>query len=128
MNPARPAPAHTAPSVSTGSLCDDCAAKCCRYFALEIDEPETRADFEDLRWYLCHERCLLYVADETWYLHIESDCRYRGPDSRCLIYERRPAMCREHSTDDCEQAEPWAYDLKFTTLEELETYIAARFD
>lgn len=115
------------PAVPTDSLCDDCAAKCCRYFALEIETPESREDFEDIRWYLCHEQTLIYVSDETWYLHVENDCRYRGPDHRCTIYDRRPTMCREHNTDDCERAEPWAYDLKFASLEELETYIEARF-
>ena len=28
------------------SLCDHCVAKCCRYFALQIDTPERRKEFE----------------------------------------------------------------------------------
>jgi Fe-S-cluster containining protein len=113
--------------VPTGSPCDACAAKCCRYLALQIDEPEDREDFEDLRWYLCHERTVLYVTDGDWYLHVENDCRFRDDHNRCSIYERRPTMCRQHSPAECERGEPWEYDLKFTELEELERFIAARF-
>jgi Fe-S-cluster containining protein len=120
-NEAGPAPG------ATGSLCDDCAAKCCRYIALEIDTPRSRADFDDLRWYLCHKQTVIYVSDDKWYLHMLVDCRYRGPDSLCTIYDRRPKICREHSTEDCEHGEPWEYQLKFTDLDELEIYVAARF-
>lgn len=113
--------------VSTNSPCDECAAKCCRYFALEIDTPDSRKDFEDLRWYMCHEKTVIYVDEEKWYLHVDNDCRYRDEHNRCMIYETRSTMCREHSPDDCERSEPWGYDLKFLNLEDLEIYIQARF-
>ncbi len=111
----------------TGVACDDCGAKCCRYFALEIDTPEDKDDFEDLRWYLCHENTVIYVDEGAWHVHVENDCRYRDQDHRCAIYERRPTMCREHSPDDCSYNDPWDYELKFSTLEELEIYIEAHF-
>ena len=37
------------------SLCDKCNGLCCRYFALPIDTPEDREDYDDIRWYLCHK-------------------------------------------------------------------------
>ncbi len=110
------------------SPCEGCGAKCCRYFALEIHTPEDREDFEDLRWYICHENTVLYVEEDTWYLHLTNDCRFRDDSDRCTIYERRSTMCREHSPKDCERLEPWASDLKFTTLDELEFYITAYFN
>ncbi len=108
-------------------LCEACEAKCCRYFALEIDEPRTRRDFDDVRWYLCHKGTVLYLTDGDWYLHIENECRYLRQDNRCAIYADRPAICREHEPGDCEFNEPWAYDLKFTSPEELDLYVRARF-
>ena len=36
-------------------LCEYCSAKCCRYFALTLDTPTTREDFEFLRWFLLHD-------------------------------------------------------------------------
>lgn len=104
-------------------LCVHCDAKCCRYFALEIDAPTEEADFENLRWYLAHGNTIIYVNDGTWYLHIENTCRYLGPDHRCGIYDKRPTICREHTTDECEFSNNWGYDAKFTTLDELEAYI-----
>ncbi|MBN1256588.1 MAG: YkgJ family cysteine cluster protein [Planctomycetes bacterium] len=121
---------HKSPKRFTAMItpCDGCGAKCCRYFALEIDTPEDRADFEDLRWYISHENTVLYVEEGTWYLHINNDCRFRAADNRCTNYSSRPTMCREHSPKDCERFEPWSCDLKFTNLAELECYITAFFN
>ena len=48
-------------------LCDYCPAKCCRYFAMPIDEPETHEDFEYVRWYLLHQGATVFTEDDTWY-------------------------------------------------------------
>ena len=37
-------------------LCDHCTAKCCRYFALPLDEPTEVEDFEFIRWFLLHDQ------------------------------------------------------------------------
>ena len=31
-------------------LCDHCTARCCHYFALPIDTPVDRNDYDNLRW------------------------------------------------------------------------------
>ena len=36
--------------------CTKCTGLCCRYFALPIDTPEEWDDYDDIRWYLCHEK------------------------------------------------------------------------
>ena len=46
-------------------LCDYCTAKCCRYFALPIDEPTEPKDFDFIRWYLLHDRATVFVEDDT---------------------------------------------------------------
>jgi len=85
--------------------CEACGGKCCRYFALEIDTPTERSDFEDIRWYLCHEKTKVFVEDGSWYLEVQNVCRHLDEDSRCRKYKRRPAICRAHPTENCEGAE-----------------------
>ena len=45
-------------------LCDYCPAKCCRYFALPIETPTSRKDFEFIRWYLLHDRATVFTEDD----------------------------------------------------------------
>ena len=50
------------------NLCEYCTAKCCHYFALAIDEPVNRRDFDFIRWYLLHDGATVFVEGEDWYL------------------------------------------------------------
>ena len=43
------------------SLCNKCSGLCCRYFALPIDNPTTAKDYDDIRWYLCHENVVIFI-------------------------------------------------------------------
>lgn len=110
-------------------LCARCGGKCCRYFALPIDTPKTRRDFDDVRWYLCHEGTMVYVEEGEWYLEVRTVCRHLDERNRCRIYEHRPAVCREHSPDDCEGRANAEFDHEheFHNDEELGRYIAQRF-
>ena len=49
-------------------LCDYCTAKCCRYFAMPMEEPETFEEFEYVRWFLLHDRASVFKEDGDWYL------------------------------------------------------------
>lgn len=91
-------------------LCHHCTAKCCRYFALPIEEPTTREDWEFVRWYLLHDGATVFNEDNSWYLLVHSECRHLQSDNRCGIYDTRPLICREYSTDDCEYEDDWLYD------------------
>ena len=109
------------------SLCDHCVAKCCRYFALPLDTPKRRKDFDTLRWFLLHQQTSIFVEKKNWYLQVHSECRELLADNRCGIYETRPQICRDHSTVDCEYEDDWTYDVFFETPEQLEEYVEARF-
>jgi Fe-S-cluster containining protein len=106
-------------------LCDHCAAKCCRYFALPIEEPKTRRDFDFIRWYLLHDRATVFTEDGTWYILVHTVCRHLQPDQRCGIYETRPEICREYTTENCEYDDDWVYDRYFETPEQVEEYAEA---
>ena len=108
-------------------LCDHCTAKCCRYFALPIEQPKTRRDFDFIRWYLLHQRATVFSEDDTWYLMVHTVCRHLQPDQRCGIYETRPEICRDYTTDKCEYEDDWVYDRYFETPEQVEEYVEAIF-
>jgi Fe-S-cluster containining protein len=107
------------------SLCDHCSAKCCRYFALPIDEPTTRQDFDFIRWYLLHEGATVFTEEGSWYLLVYAKCKHLQDDNRCGIYFTRPQICRDYSTVNCEYEDEWVYDRYFETPEQVEEYAEA---
>jgi len=106
-------------------LCEYCTAKCCRYFALPLDAPEDRTDFEFMRWFLLHERAAVFREDDTWYLLVHTVCRHLQDDNRCGIYETRPAVCREYSTKNCEYEDDWTYEFYLERAEQVAEYTEA---
>jgi Fe-S-cluster containining protein len=112
------------------NLCEKCTGLCCRYFALPIETPEDKEDYDDIRWYLCHENITVFVEDGDWYINIDNKCRYLSEeDYKCQIYEKRPRICREYTTKDCDYVDgEYDYDLHFTSPEQMEEYIKIKFD
>jgi Fe-S-cluster containining protein len=106
-------------------LCDHCTAKCCRYFALPIDTPTERKDYEYIRWYLLHDRASVFTDDDVWYLLVHTTCKHLLPDNRCGIYDTRPPICREYSTDNCEYEDNWTYERYFETPEQVAEFADA---
>ncbi|NIP86943.1 MAG: YkgJ family cysteine cluster protein [Planctomycetales bacterium] len=106
-------------------LCEYCTGKCCRYFALPIETPEERKDFEYLRWYMLHGDTTIFCEDDDWYLMVHNRCDHLLPDNRCGIYDTRPAICREYTTDDCEYEDEWTYDRYWETPEQMAEYAEA---
>jgi len=106
-------------------LCSYCPAKCCRYFALPIDAPDSWKDFDFIRWYLSHERATIFVEDDEWYLLVHKICKHLGEDNLCKIYEFRPSICREYTTANCEYEDSWVYEHYWETHEQVEEYAEA---
>jgi uncharacterized protein len=106
-------------------LCSYCVAKCCRYFALPIETPTELKDFEYIRWYLLHERATVFSEDESWYLLVHTQCKHLRDDHLCGIYETRPLICREYTTDACEYDDDWTYERYFETPEQIQEYTEA---
>ena len=106
-------------------LCEYCTAKCCRYFALPIDTPDVKEDFDYIRWYLLHDRASVFVEDDDWYLLVHTRCKHLQDNNLCGIYETRPQICRDYTTDNCEYEDEWTYDKYFETPEQVEEYSEA---
>jgi Fe-S-cluster containining protein len=105
------------------SLCDSCAALCCRYISLPIDNPTTRKDYDDIRWYLIHQNIVVYIEKEQWYVGVLNRCKHLQDDNRCGIYETRPAICRKYTTDNCDyHGGEYDFEQLFTSAEHLMAY------
>ncbi len=103
--------------------CKQCAAKCCNYFCFEIDEPGDYEEFEDIRWYLCHEGVTVHIDDGDWYISIANKCKMLADDNSCRFYENRPQICRNYSQKGCDDiGGDYGYDEHFETPEQLEEY------
>lgn len=107
------------------NLCQYCTAKCCRYFALPIEQPESWEEFEYIRWFLLHDRAAVFVEEGSWYLLVHTQCKYLRQDNLCGIYDTRPQICRDYKTDKCEYEDDWVYDQYFETAEQVEEYAEA---
>jgi Fe-S-cluster containining protein len=111
-----------------GSPCSRCSGLCCRYFALPIDKPEDWKDFDDIRWYLCHENVTVFVEDGDWYLNVINRCKYLDGGSSCEIYDMRPRICRKYDTDGCDlTGDGYEYELHFTDDRQVEDYMRKKF-
>jgi Fe-S-cluster containining protein len=106
-------------------LCDYCTAKCCKYFALPIDTPTERQDYDFIRWFLLHEHATVFTEDGTWYILVHTTCKHLRADNLCGIYETRPQICRDYTTDNCEYDDDWVYDQYFETAEQVAEYTEA---
>lgn len=108
---------------STGCLCDQCAALCCRYIALPIDNPKSLEQYDNIRWYLLHENIVVFIEKKQWYIGIMSRCKHLQSDNRCGIYETRPRICRSYTTDNCDyHGGEYDFDVLFTSAEQLRLY------
>lgn len=107
------------------NLCQYCTAKCCRYYAFPITKPTTWKEFDFIRWYLLHGRASIFVDGGTWYIMVFADCNHLLSDNRCGIYETRPQICRDYTTDECEYDNETGYEMLFESPEQIEEYAEA---
>jgi len=110
--------------------CGECPGLCCRYVALPIETPEDKEDYDDIRWYLCHEDITVFVEEDDWYINIKNKCRHLSDEGyRCEIYDKRPKICRGYRHKDCDFVEgEYDYELHFTDDKQMEEYIKIKFD
>ena len=110
--------------------CEKCKGLCCRYFALPIETPEEKSDFDDIRWYLCHKDVTVFVEDGDWYLNIKNKCRHlTEKNHKCRNYQNRPNICRKYRHSDCDFTEgEYDYELHFTDDKQMEEYIKIKFE
>jgi Fe-S-cluster containining protein len=108
-------------------VCQDCRGTCCTYMAVELDEPTTLEEFDDLRWYCAHKDVWVFKDDGDWYVVFNAVCGKLQDDASCGIYEERPQVCRDHKFGECDYYMRGEFDLELRSLEEVDAYIHKRF-
>lgn len=119
-------PAFTIPVIQEPS-CVGCDGLCCRSFALPLDTPETRQDFDALRWLVLHKKVRFLVQGTRWEIEIGLPCGELRPDGSCGIYGRRPEVCRDYEVATCERHRPPHYDAVIDNEHALEAWVVARY-
>ena len=111
------------------NLCKKCSAMCCKYIALEIDTPESRDEYENIRWYLAHHGVSVFVEKKKWYVSFAGECRHIDKNNMCSIYEKRPKICRKYTTEGCDRtSNEYDYQYHFTDDKQMEEYMKVKFD
>ncbi|MBT3278402.1 MAG: YkgJ family cysteine cluster protein [Phycisphaerales bacterium] len=113
------------PAISDLDRCKECKGKCCSYFCLQIDTPKEYDEFEDVRWYLCHENVNVHIdEDGDWYMQVLNRCQFLDENYACTIYNDRPLLCRKYTDETCEDTvHGYGYQKEFHTPEELDAYV-----
>ena len=119
------------PDPKDGPPCHLCTARCCKYFALPIDTPTDKEDYEHIRWYLMHEGVAVWMDDGDWYLEVRTVCKHLQPDNSCGIYETRPQICRDYGSQGEEEGpcefftDDLKYDLYFESDDDFGVWLTA---
>ncbi|MBW2968848.1 YkgJ family cysteine cluster protein [Candidatus Woesearchaeota archaeon] len=105
--------------------CEECGAKCCRYIAVEMDEPDCLDDWDKIKWLLMHEGVSVYLDnDGDWIVEVTTKCKNLGDDNKCKIYDTRPDLCRDHDAETCVMnGEGKAEVVIFKSPEEVDKYL-----
>lgn len=117
--------------VEVENLCERCTGSwCCTYFTQQIDTPKSREDFDILLWQISHKHTEAYKDEDGWFLLITMPCTHLMPNGFCGIYETRPKICRDHTSDSCEfegLAGEEDFELYFKDYKALRKYCRKRF-
>ena len=83
--------------------CFECA-KCCTYVAIEIDDPTTNTEYDQIVWYLYHQSVEIFVDwENAWHVLFRTRCNNLTSAGLCDVYERRPVICKDFDWRECEQ-------------------------
>ena len=56
---------------------------------------------------------------------VQTICKALDENNRCKIYEKRPQICREYTTEKCEYEDLFVFEKYFETPEQIEEYAEA---
>ncbi len=103
-----------------------CRALCCKYIVNGISAPRTKSDFDEIYWFLCHERVAVYIDGRKWHLLVDNPCMYLDDQHRCQIYSRRPNVCRIHPEENCEYTGDLDFEEFMQKPEDLRSHMERR--
>ena len=103
--------------------CEGCDL-CCRHVAVEIDKPESKKEFDQIRWFLLHKDIWIFVDnDDSWNMQVNNKCE-KLKDTMCSYYEERPQICRDYSAVNCERnGDGDSFKIMWKALNEFEKWV-----
>jgi len=104
--------------------CNGCPALCCKFVAVELDEPDCETDWDEIKWMLCHENITVYKDnDGDWLVEFATRCKMLDEKDNCKIYDKRPQLCRDHDPESCvRHGEGDVYEILFEKPEDVDEY------
>jgi len=110
--------------------CEECNQECCRSVIVEIDEPTTKEDWEDIKWQVAHKNVkVIKDNDKDWCVEFLTDCNHLAENGKCEVYDKRPKMCNSHDPESCIiNGEGDYYEIIFHSIEDVEKYLAENSD
>lgn len=105
--------------------CFECNQECCKSVIIEMDKPETREDWEDIKWQVAHKNVQVILDNEdAWCIEFLTECDEMDENGRCKIYDKRPDMCRNHSSQRCAvNGEGSYYEVILKSIKDVEDYL-----
>lgn len=105
--------------------CEECNQECCKSVIVEIDEPTTEEDWEDVKWQVAHKNVqVIFDNDDDWCIEFLTPCDEMDESGRCRIYDKRPTMCRGHDPEHCVvNGEGSYYNIVLKSVEDVENYL-----
>ncbi len=105
--------------------CSECDQECCKSVIVEIDEPKTRGDWEDIKWQVAHRNVQVILDnDDDWCIEFLTPCEMMDENGKCRIYEKRPKMCMSHDPESCViNGEGDYYQVVLSCIEDVEEYL-----
>ena len=104
----------------------ECGGRCCRYLTVAVDAPMGHVDWDEIRWWLCHEGVMVTKDEDGWMLHVQTRCKNLLPNNLCAIYEDRPTTCEVYEADNCEHTGDVPYAVELHRPEDLADYLEKR--
>lgn len=105
--------------------CEECKQECCSNVIIEIDEPETIEDWDDIKWQVAHKNVrVIKDNDDDWCIEFLTTCDEMDENGKCKVYEKRPKMCRNHDSETCVvNGEGEYYKIEFNNIKDVEQYL-----
>ena len=106
--------------------CKNCKNKCCEEIAIPIATPSTSDNFQVLKWCLYHPGVSIEIDKKgDWWVKFNSRCSKLDKFGKCIIYIKRPPVCRSLELKHCDANNPPKQ--VFKTVEEYENWLSKVF-
>lgn len=105
------------------SQCPD--ASCCLDLTIEIDNPISLEDWDEIRWMTAHKNVSVVLgSDGNFAVVFNTPCEKLLSNGKCGIYSSRPETCARYPVESCQQnGDGDLYTLRFDKIEDVDVHI-----